>query len=147
MLDRGRASSWDRFGSQEEFERELLELMPYAPLARTVFELRAQRGLTQQQLADRIGTTQSVIARLESGEHEVRIGVLNRIADALGLHWRVVFEDPKATATLEQTSFVPAVPLRITLVRTQSLVYTQRRSQRASSPLRGRGQSALALAS
>jgi transcriptional regulator with XRE-family HTH domain len=99
MLDR-RSSVWERYGSEEEFEADLREIMPFADAAGAILALRDDFDLTQRQLADRIGTTQSVIARLESGERDFRIGVFNRISDALDLRWRLVFEPRVATFEL-----------------------------------------------
>jgi transcriptional regulator with XRE-family HTH domain len=48
--------------------------------------LRIRRGLTQAQLAERVGTTQSSIARLESGRTEPRLSFLRRVVEALGGH-------------------------------------------------------------
>jgi transcriptional regulator with XRE-family HTH domain len=49
-----------------------------------VARLRILRGLTQQQLAERVGTRQPSIARLESGREEPKLGFLRRVAEALG---------------------------------------------------------------
>jgi transcriptional regulator with XRE-family HTH domain len=49
-----------------------------------VAERRSARGLSQRELADLVGTTQSAIARLEAGGRPPRIDTLLRIADALG---------------------------------------------------------------
>ena len=51
-----------------------------------VLKARAESGLTQAQVAERIGTTQSAIARLESAEaqHSPSIATLQRYAKALG---------------------------------------------------------------
>ena len=48
-------------------------------------KIRAEKGLTQNQIAERIGTTQSVIARLESGKskHSPSVATLSRYAEAL----------------------------------------------------------------
>lgn len=46
---------------------------------------RKAKGMTQQELADAIGVTQSDIARVESGQHTVRIDRLEQIAHALGI--------------------------------------------------------------
>ena len=46
-------------------------------------ELRAARGPTQAQLAERMGTTQSVVARLEAGERVPILVTLERVATAL----------------------------------------------------------------
>lgn len=113
MLDR-RSSVWERYGSEEEFEADLREIMPFADAAAAILALRDEFDLTQRQLADRIGTTQSVIARLESGERDFRIGVLNRIADALDLRWRLVFE-PRV-ATFEFTANPSVIDMRPYLI-------------------------------
>jgi len=48
-------------------------------------KIRAAKGFTQNQIAEKIGTTQSVIARLESGKskHSPSIATLSRYAEAL----------------------------------------------------------------
>jgi ribosome-binding protein aMBF1 (putative translation factor) len=48
-----------------------------------VRELREARGLSQKDLAQRMGTTQSVVARLELGGAEPRFETLERVARAL----------------------------------------------------------------
>lgn len=55
----------------------------FAKIADEVAEQRRARGLSQQELADLCATTQSAIARLESGGRPPRIDTLLRIADAL----------------------------------------------------------------
>ena len=47
---------------------------------------RAQQGLTQAQVAEKIGTTQSAVARMESGrgKHSPSLATLSKYADALG---------------------------------------------------------------
>jgi HTH-type transcriptional regulator/antitoxin HipB len=56
-----------------------------------VRRLRAERGLSQQELAERIGVTQSVVARLEAGGVEPRLSTLDRVAQALGVELEVHF--------------------------------------------------------
>jgi transcriptional regulator with XRE-family HTH domain len=50
---------------------------------------RRQAGLTQQELAARVGTSQPAIARLESGAINPTIETLTRCAEALGLSLRL----------------------------------------------------------
>lgn len=57
-------------------------------------ELAARRvklGLTQTEVAARMGTSQSAVARIEAGEGDIRLSTLERYAAALGqeLHWRL----------------------------------------------------------
>jgi len=53
-------------------------------IARAIIEARVQSKLTQEELAARMGTTQSVIARLESGRTMPSTRTLVRIAEATG---------------------------------------------------------------
>ena len=55
----------------------------FAQIAERVSERRVAMGLSQRELAELCGTTQSAIARLERGGRPPRIDTLLRIADAL----------------------------------------------------------------
>ena len=55
----------------------------FAQIAEQVAERRRELGLSQKQLAELTGTTQSSIARLESGGRPPRIDTLLRITNAL----------------------------------------------------------------
>ena len=72
-----------------------------ADLARKVYELRVGAGLTQKQLAESIGTRQSVISRIEDADYEGHsLSVLKRIAHAVGKKLRVEFyAEPEVRAT------------------------------------------------
>ena len=63
-----------------EFRAAIEELEPAYQVAR----LRMKRGLTQKQLAKLIGTTQSSVARLESGRTQPRLSFLRKVVEALG---------------------------------------------------------------
>ena len=56
---------------------------------------RIDLGLSQTEVAARMGTSQSAVARLESGDADVRLSTLERYAAALGqrLDWRL--EEPR----------------------------------------------------
>lgn len=57
-------------------------------VAQMIYDARAAAGLTQAELAELVGTTQSVISRLEDADYEGHsLSMLQRIADAL--HRRV----------------------------------------------------------
>ena len=55
----------------------------FAKIAERVAERRQERGMSQRELAELVGTTQSAIARLERGGRPPRIDTLLNIADAL----------------------------------------------------------------
>lgn len=61
------------------FRLEYEALEPAYQIAR----LRILRGMTQQELAERAGTQQPSIARIESGRRRVSLAMLERIAEAL----------------------------------------------------------------
>jgi predicted transcriptional regulator len=68
----------------------------FAAIADKVAERRVDRGLSQRELAELVGTTQSAIARLESGGRPPRIDTLLRIANALDadLHIELLDREP-----------------------------------------------------
>ncbi len=66
------------------FRKEYDALEPEFAVARQLIEARTRAGLTQQELADRMGTTQPVIARLESGRQKPTTKTLERFAKATG---------------------------------------------------------------
>ena len=62
-------------------------------LAREIHELREKRGLSQRELAERLGTTQSAVARLEAGNVSPSLPTLDKVAEALGVELVVSFVD------------------------------------------------------
>jgi ribosome-binding protein aMBF1 (putative translation factor) len=61
----------------------------FGQIADQVAERRLAKGLSQRELAERVGTTQSAIARLERGGRPPRIDTLLNIAEALDCDLRV----------------------------------------------------------
>ena len=55
-------------------------------IARELIAARARSGLSQSEVAQRMGTTQSVVARLESGKHPPSMRTVERFAQAVGGH-------------------------------------------------------------
>ncbi len=64
-------------------------------LANSVIEARKRAGLTQQQLAQKMGTTQPVVARLEAGNSRPSLRTLERLADATGSRLVISFQPRK----------------------------------------------------
>jgi len=75
-----------------KYRKEHATLAAEFALARAVIDARAQAGLTQEQLAERMDTTQSVIARLESGRTRPSTQTLERLAVATGTRLKISFE-------------------------------------------------------
>lgn len=83
----------------ESYERlkrgEMDELRNLHGLGTTLVGLRIALGLTQRQLADRLGVHESQVSRDERNEyHAVTVERASRILDALGVELRSVFEVP-----------------------------------------------------
>lgn len=74
------------------------ELTPEFRLARALIEARTNAGLTQAQMAERMQTTQSVVARLESGCAHPSTRTLEKFARAAGVRLRISFEPTEGTA-------------------------------------------------
>lgn len=78
--------NWERERLNDpEFIAALAELEPGYQIAR----LRIARGLTQTQLAQKAGTKQPSIARLEKGESTPSLAFLEKLAEALGARLEV----------------------------------------------------------
>lgn len=75
------------------------ELAPEFELARAVIKARAEAGLTQEELAKRMDTTQAVIARLEGGRARPSTQTLERLAAATGTRLKITFEPVPASST------------------------------------------------
>ena len=54
-------------------------------IGQRIAQLRKERGLTQQELAERTGMQQGNIARIEAGKYSARFDTLQTIAEAMGL--------------------------------------------------------------
>ena len=67
-----------------ELKKEYDALEEEFTLAREIIELRKRQNLTQKQLAQKIGSSQPAIARLESGSYKnISLSFLRRLAEAL----------------------------------------------------------------
>ena len=74
------------------------ELATEFELARAVIQARASAGLTQEESTKRMKTTQSVIARLESGRTKPSTQTLQRLATATGTRVKITFEPVRESA-------------------------------------------------
>jgi len=88
-----RAGSSRRARRSAAYREELQRLAPYEGLARIVIARRQTLGFTQQELAERVGTSHSVISRIESGQHPTSVTTLRRLAAAFETHLVVGFSD------------------------------------------------------
>lgn len=80
---------WSR---DSEYRAAYDELGSEFDLARSLIEARTRAGLTQEQLARKMDTTQSVIARLESGRTRPSTKTLEKLARATKTRLKISFE-------------------------------------------------------
>src|SRR3954447_26018600 len=73
-----------------EFQAARAALQPEYEFRRKLIQARLSAGLTQQQLAERIGTKQSAIARLEGGDAEPSFAMLRLLAMALNVSFEIL---------------------------------------------------------
>jgi ribosome-binding protein aMBF1 (putative translation factor)/phage-related protein len=102
--------SMQRRARSAAYQRRLHELGPYERIARMVIWRRMNAGWTQLELAERVGTSHSVISRIESGQHATSVQTLARLANAFDTHLVVGFDDhPKEDAIEGDTRQLAAV--------------------------------------
>ena len=72
-----------RRAKNPHYQEEQRRVAPYEALARVVVARRGALGLSQEDLARRVGTTASAISRIESGRHSTTASTLKRVFEAL----------------------------------------------------------------
>lgn len=87
--------------SFDDFKREALKdpvikaeydrLEPEFAIIQAVIDARMKKGITQEKLAKKMGTTQSAIARLESGNANPSVSFLQKLAQALNSKLEIKF--------------------------------------------------------
>ena len=81
-----------RTGDDPELRALVEQATLNAQVAQLIYDARIAAGLTQKELADRIGTKQPVIARLENADYEGHsLSMLQKIASALKMRVEIAF--------------------------------------------------------
>lgn len=75
---------------------------PYREIAWLLIKYRMDHDLTQQQLAERVGTSHSQISRMESGRQKTNLDTLLRVARALDVKVSLGFEATTREGTPER---------------------------------------------
>ena len=84
-------------GIDPDVDPQMLQIAEDYRVAQMIYDARHAAGLTQQELAEAIGTSQSVISQLEDADYEGHsLSMLRRIAGALHLKLRVELVAPPA---------------------------------------------------
>jgi ribosome-binding protein aMBF1 (putative translation factor) len=97
----------DKFvGDNPERQGMLDEEIVNVEAAQLVYDLRKKAGLSQRELAKKVGTTASVICRMEQADYESSLPMLRRIAGALNrrLELRAVLIKPRTNRRVAKVS-------------------------------------------
>lgn len=77
---------------QAEYEEGRADARAQIELAELVYQMRTQAGISQTELANRMGVRQPFISDIERGGRTPTVATLNRIAQATGNRLRLVVE-------------------------------------------------------
>jgi DNA-binding XRE family transcriptional regulator len=98
----------DLIGDDPQAAADYEQVKADLAVARRIFGLRMSAGLTQAQLAKRIGTSRTVISRLEDADYEGHsLAMLNRIANALDQRVEIRFVPTKRARTTRLRAATP----------------------------------------
>lgn len=81
-----------RAARSTEYQQQQAERAPFREIAWLLIRYRMDAGISQQELADLVGTSHSQISRIESGRHRTNLQTLQRIATALNRNLILGFE-------------------------------------------------------
>lgn len=88
-----------RLMKDPEFRAEYEALEPEYKLASALIKLRLSKGLTQEELAKKLHTKQSGIARLESGSSLPSLSTIKKVAEALDAKLEIVLRPKDKPST------------------------------------------------
>ena len=84
-----KATNYDEFEAEllkkPEIRKEYEALKPKYDMVRILIKRRSKLGMSQTELARRIGTRQPAISRLEKGDYNTTLSTLFRVTEELGL--------------------------------------------------------------
>ncbi|CCJ33851.1 helix-turn-helix domain-containing protein [Caloramator australicus] len=69
-------------------------------IATTLINYRINNNLTQKELSQKLGCTQAMVSKLESGEYNPSVEQLWKIASALGLEFKIIFKEKEQSVTI-----------------------------------------------
>ena len=75
---------FDQALKDPEIKAEYDRLGPEYEIIEAIIRKRLENGMTQKQLAEKMGTKQSALSRLESGNYNPSLAFLKKVASALG---------------------------------------------------------------
>ena len=80
----------DKWMKDKSYKKAYNELEFEFSLIRAIIDARLKKGITQKEIAKRMGTKQSSIARFESGKYNPTLAFVQKLASAVGTKIKVV---------------------------------------------------------
>jgi ribosome-binding protein aMBF1 (putative translation factor) len=90
-------ASGRRASRSPEYRAQQAEREGFREIAWLIIKYRMDKGLSQRELAELVGTSYSQVSRIESGRHRTNLDTLSRIAHALDLKMVLGFESTSAS--------------------------------------------------
>lgn len=87
----------ERKMNEPEFAKAYDEIQPEMNVVRAMIDARMSQNLTQKELSERTGISQTEISKLENGTRNPSIKLLQRLADGMGMVLNISFT-PKENA-------------------------------------------------
>ena len=81
----------NELSKDKEFKKEYEEQKPVFEVQRAIYQARMQKGLSQKELAKRIGISPGDLSKIERGKENTTIKTLYKVADALGKDLHINF--------------------------------------------------------
>ena len=92
LVSHNHAAFIEKAKKREGFQNAYQELEEEYALVKEMLSARARVGLSQEAVAERMGTTKSAISRLEAaGKHSPSLSTLKKYAQAVGCHLEIKF--------------------------------------------------------
>ncbi len=75
----------------------------YYKISTSIFKYRLNHNLSQKKLAEKLGVTQAMVSKLESGDYNYTIEQLWKISSKLGLQFDVIFKEANDEITITRS--------------------------------------------
>ncbi len=103
MIDiRQLPGAWDTYyklsGEEGRENEELYDI--YYKISTAIFIYRTKRNLSQKKLAEKLGVTQAMVSKLESGDYNYTVEQLWKISQKLGFRFEVLLEETEEIFTI-----------------------------------------------
>ena len=108
----------ERYRTDADYRAAHDRLAPYRAIARAVILARVAKHLTQRDLARMLGTTDSAISRIESGERAISLETLRKLGVALDIVFLVGSTDAATAVAADPRAVVlPEAPIETTSMK------------------------------